>query len=59
MKRTGTALTEHQEQLLGYAFREGVPLAALTDGLIWWLYLPTAAGSWEHAYPVNAHAHYM
>ena len=47
VKRTGTALTEHQEQLLGYAFREGVPLAALTDGLIWWLYLPTAVGSWE------------
>ena len=47
VKRTGTELSEHQEQLLGYAFREGVPLAALTDGLIWWLYLPTAAGSWE------------
>ena len=47
VKRTGTELSEHQEQLLGYAFREGVPLAALTDGLIWWLYLPTAEGSWE------------
>lgn len=47
VKRTGTELSEHQEQLLGYAFREGVPLAALIDGLIWWLYLPTAAGSWE------------
>ena len=47
VKRTGTELSEHQEQLLGYAFREGVPLAALTDGLIWWLYLPTASGSWE------------
>ena len=47
VKRTGTDLSEHQEQLLGYAFREGVPLAALTDGLIWWLYLPTAGGSWE------------
>ena len=47
VKRTGTELSEHQEQLLGYAIREGVPLAALTDGLIWWLYLPTAEGSWE------------
>ena len=47
VKRTGTALADHQEQLLGYAFREGVPLAALTDGLIWWLYLPTATASWE------------
>ncbi len=24
-----------------------MPLAALTDGLTWWLYLPTAGGSWE------------
>ena len=47
VKRTGTDLSEHQEQLLRYAFDEGVPLAALTDGLVWWLYLPTAAGSWE------------
>ena len=47
VKRTGTELSEHQEQLLRYAFDEGVPLAALTDGLVWWLYLPTAGGSWE------------
>ena len=47
VKRTGKELSDHQEQLLDYAFREGAPLAALTDGLIWWLYLPTAEGSWE------------
>ena len=47
VKRAGTDLTEHQEQLLRYAFDEGVPLAALTDGLVWWLYLPTAGTSWE------------
>ena len=47
VKRAGTNLTEYQEQLLRYAFDEGVPLAALTDGLVWWLYLPTAEGSWE------------
>ena len=47
VKRAGTDLTEHQEQLLRYAFDEGVPLAALTDGLVWWLYLPTAKTSWE------------
>ena len=48
VKRTGTEFSEqHQEQLLGYAFREGAPLAALTDGLVWWLYLPRAGGSWE------------
>lgn len=49
VKRTGTDLGEHQVQvqLLRYAFDEGVPLAALTDGLVWWLYLPTTGGSWE------------
>ena len=46
VKRAGTDLSEHQEQLLRYAFDEGVPLAAL-NGLVWWLYLPMAGGSWE------------
>ena len=47
VKRTGTDLGEHQEQLLRYAFDEGVQLAVLTDGLVWWLYLPMVGGSWE------------
>ena len=47
VKRAGTDLSEHQEQLLRYAFDEGVPLAVLTDGLVWWLYLPTAGANWE------------
>ena len=47
VKRAETDLQPHQEQLLRYAFEEGVGLAALTDGLVWWLYLPTAEGSWE------------
>ena len=47
VKRAGTDLGEHQEQLLRYAFDEGAPLAALTDGLVWWLYLPMAGGTWE------------
>ncbi len=55
VKRAGADLTEHQEQLLRYAFDEGVALAALTDGLVWWLYLPTAGTSWEQRrfYSVN------
>lgn len=46
-KRTDQELDRHQEQLLDYAFREGVELAALTNGLMWWLYLPLLRGSWE------------
>ena len=48
VKRTGADLSgSPEEQLLRYAFDEGVPLAALTDGRVWWLYLSTATGSWE------------
>ena len=47
VKRAGTDLADHQEQLLRYAFDEGVPLAVLTNGLDWWLYLPMVGGSWE------------
>lgn len=46
-KRTDQELDRHQEQLLGYAFREGVDLAVLTNGVLWWLYLPLLQGSWE------------
>jgi len=47
VKRAGTDLAEHQEQLLRYAFDEGASLAALTDGLVWWLYLPMEKVGWE------------
>lgn len=46
-KRTDQELDRHQEQLLDYAFREGVKLAVLTNGVVWWLYLPLLQGSWE------------
>lgn len=57
VKRAGTDLDDHEEQLLRYAFDEGVPLAALTDGLIWWLYLPRAEGRWQQRrfYRVDLH----
>ena len=47
VKRAGTELDDHEEQLLRYAFDEGVPLAVLTNGLVWWLYLPRAEGRWK------------
>ncbi len=47
VKRAGVDLGKHQKQLLQYAFSEGVKLAALTDGLVWWLYLSMAEGIWE------------
>lgn len=47
VKRIGEDLEKHQEQLLSYAFRQGVKLAILTNGIIWWFYLPLHEGSWE------------
>lgn len=47
VKRAGEPLDPHEEQLLRYAFDRGVTLAVLTDGMRWWLYLPTQPGSWE------------
>ena len=47
VKRADAELREHQGQLLRYAFAAGAPLAALTNGLLWWLYLPMADTSWE------------
>ena len=39
-KRASADLAPHQEQLLRYAFVLGTRIAALTNGLDWWLYLP-------------------
>ena len=47
-KAAGEDLSRHQAQLLQYAYREGVELAALTNGLDWWLYLPMVGGEQAH-----------
>ena len=46
-KRGGESLERHDEQLLDYAFAEGVEIAILTNGATWWFYLPIRAVSWE------------
>ncbi|WP_461054590.1 type I restriction endonuclease [Spirosoma arcticum] len=47
VKKVSEDLEKHQEQLLRYAFHHGVKLAILTNGIIWWFYLPLHEGSWE------------
>jgi len=47
VKRTNEELETHQEQLLEYAFRQGVKIAVLTNGHMWWFYLPLFPGSWD------------
>ena len=47
-KRAGEDLDRHQEQLLRYAFASGINLAVLTNGLVWWFYLPLLPDStWD------------
>ncbi len=47
VKRAQEDLQVHQEQLLRYAFHQGVPLAVLTNGTTSWFYLPLREGNWE------------
>lgn len=47
VKKASEDLGRHEEQLLNYAFRSGVEIAILTNGLIWWFYLPLANGHWQ------------
>lgn len=37
----------HQEQLLEYCYRQGIELAVLTNGITWFLYLPSAGTDWR------------
>jgi hypothetical protein len=47
VKRMTEDLEKHEEQLLEYAFREGIDIAVLTNGLVWWFYLPLGGGNWQ------------
>ena len=47
VKKPQEDLDKHQEQLLNYAFRQGINLAVLTNGITWWFYLPMKEGNWS------------
>ncbi|MBS1794922.1 MAG: restriction endonuclease subunit R [Acidobacteria bacterium] len=47
IKKTSENLDNHQQQLVYYAFQQGVKLAILTNGITWQFYLPLEEGSWE------------
>lgn len=54
-KKATENLEKHEDQLLNYSFKHGVPLAILTNGLNWYFYLPSAEGSWKNRrfYSIN------
>ena len=37
----------YQDQLFNYSARKNPDLAILTDGTLWWFYLPRAEGDWD------------
>ena len=47
-KKPSEDLDRHTDQLLDYAFRHGVKLAILSNGITWSFYLPLTEGKWEH-----------
>lgn len=47
IKKTSENLDNHQQQLVYYAFQQGVKLAILTNGITWQFYLPLEEGNWE------------
>ena len=49
-KRGNQSLQRHQEQLqdyVGFALAERIEIAILTNGAVWWYYLPLGDASWE------------
>lgn len=43
-KAPSANLDKHVEQVLNYAFHDGMDICVLTTGLVWWLYLPLESG---------------
>ena len=44
-KKPAEELERHEEQLLQYSFKHNVGLAILTNGIVWWFYLPISKES--------------
>lgn len=47
VKRISEEIEQYEEQLLEYSFRRGVEFAILTNGAVWWFYLPMKKGDWQ------------
>jgi predicted type IV restriction endonuclease len=47
VKRVHEKLDAHQKRLVNFATREKVGLSILTNGIVWWFYLPSTNGDWQ------------
>ena len=57
VKKVSEDLKNHEDQLLRYCYEAGVKLAILTNGTVWWFYLPLISEEWSqrrfHAIEIN------
>ena len=54
VKKTQTKLDNHQKQIVTAATRDGVELAVLTNGIVWWFFLPQTKGDWQQKWFFSA-----
>jgi hypothetical protein len=47
VEKVGEDLSYHQKELLGGAYKEGITLSVLTNGVAWWFYLSAGEGSFD------------
>ena len=47
VKRVPEKLDAHQKRLVDFATGEKVGLSVLTNGTVWWFYLPSVNGDWQ------------
>lgn len=47
VKRIAEDLERYEKQILEYSFLRGVEFAILTNGTLWWFYLPMKRGDWQ------------
>lgn len=47
VKRIAEDIERYEKQLLEYSFLRGVEFAILTNGILWWFYLPMKRGDWQ------------
>ena len=54
VKKTQENLDNYQKQIVTAASRDGVELAVLTNGIIWWFFLPQMKGDWQQKWFFSA-----
>jgi predicted type IV restriction endonuclease len=54
VKKAREKLDNYQKQIVTAASRDGVELAVLTNGILWWFFLPQTKGDWQQKWFFSA-----